>query len=322
MLFLSEKLPIILFAPAKVNLSLHLKGQRDDGYHFLESVTAFCDFADKITLKRLDHTDMNPKQQNDIQFATLCDEITFIGEFSNQLQAEDDFTNQNSVAKILQLLRQYLAQKNIEIPPLNIIIDKKIPPQAGLGGGSADAAALLRWFQEIFPQFELSQLASQIGGDGLACLYSKLGLMQGIGNQFTVLPTNSIKNHSIFLLSPGIGLSTAQVYQQINMNFPEERINFFADTETLSSNALTVFLQNARNDLQASAEKLLPIISEILHLLRSEGKKINSFQFARMSGSGSVCFAFFNTPEGAEQFHQAITAQLPKKFWCRSTQLQ
>ena len=277
--------PATLQAHAKLNLSLHIQAKRVDGYHLLIGFTAFAELADIIKIKIC---------ENIASELPIIDRVRFTGKFA-------DVPNDNSVVRILQSLRTI-----INLPALEIEIEKNIPAGAGLGGGSSDAAAILRHFARHLSRTQILQLARNIGGDGLACFHSKAGMMRGIGDEFIPQSADFLRNASLFLIFPNQSLSTASVYQQVRLAdkiIPHPEIASLAD------------LRACRNDLTASACEKLPIIGKLLTLLVARGKQIPSFEYARMSGSGSVCFALFRDKSGAAEFYHNNREHFGD-YWC------
>ena len=197
--------PYHINAPAKLNLTLHVTGKRSDNYHFLHSEVIFITLCDNLTLTTNDDHD----------------KLTIDGAFGKALA--DTPPAHNLVMTTLASIRQL-----IDFPPLTISLTKNIPIGAGLGGGTADAAALLRFFvaQKALTHQQAITLAKNIGGDGLCCYHACAGVMQGIGDIFTphkdtqYIPAN-IKHADIVILwcgqngsGSGKGLSTAAIYQQ------------------------------------------------------------------------------------------------------------
>ena len=287
--------PAILQAHAKLNLSLHIQAKRADGYHLLESFTAFAELADIIKIKICENiTPPSPPIAPEAPPITPIDNVRFTGKFA-------DVPIDNSVVRILHALRTI-----IKLPPLAIEIEKNIPAGAGLGGGSSDAAAILRHFARHLSRAQILQLARNIGGDGLACFHSEAGMMRGIGDEFILQSADFLCDASLFLIFPNQPLSTASVYQQVrpaNPILPHVEITSLAD------------LRACRNDLTAPACEKLPIIGALLTQLTERGKQIPSFEYARMSGSGSVCFALFRDKNGAAEFYHNNREHFGD-YWC------
>ncbi|MCH9844772.1 MAG: hypothetical protein K0U39_04615 [Alphaproteobacteria bacterium] len=281
-----------LNAYAKLNLTLHVTGKRADNYHLLHSDVIFITLSDSLTLT------FNPKKNGD--------EIIIDGAFSKLLT--DTPLTHNLVMIILASIRQL-----IDFPPLTISLTKNIPIGAGLGGGTADAAALLRFFVE---QGKLSHqqaiaLAKNIGGDGLCCYHACAGLMQGIGDIFTPHEAQHIpakmQHADIVILwcgqFDGHGLSTADIYRQCEIGAP------FNVSDDYWQN-----LQQGRNDLQATAINAMPEISAMLDFLTDFNGDL-----VRMTGSGSAVFAIFLDGITSERLTKMQNSLPPEWFFWHGT---
>lgn len=261
-------------APAKLNLSLKIVGKRDDGYHELESVMTFVNMCDEITIK--------PSEK-------LC--FSILGEFSSQLSNED-----NLVLKAANFLRKYRNQEQLTAA---ILLEKNIPVGAGLGGGSADAAATLIglnkfWGMQLKHE-ELHALAIKLGADVPVCLIKKTCLATGIGDKYTLLKnTNEL---FYILVNPGIHVSTAAMYAKVKSYSPKGK--------AVNKNYIE-HLKVAYNDFEPIATVEYPEIKIVITAL----KKQQGCIFSRMSGSGSTCFAAFTS----ETLQQEALLKLKNKY--------
>ncbi len=275
-------------APAKLNLTLHITGKRADGYHLLDSEVVFANLCDVIIFRAYDGGGGDNNED-------ICQ---FDGEFAYQLtdMARDD----NLIIKILRGLRDVLY-----IPPLYINVTKNIPSGAGLGGGTADAAALLRFFSAEISTQQIATLAQLIGGDGICCYHSQAGLMQGIGEIFTPHPQKiqaELTDMQCVILWPGQGLATKEIYRQYSIG------NADADNQAVGKS----YWQNivaGRNDLQIPAIKLMPEINEMIDFLNGFNEDL-----ARMSGSGSAVFGLFHE-KIIDDVLQEMRQSLPEKWF-------
>lgn len=236
------------FAPAKVNLTLHVTGQREDGYHLLDSLVAFADFGDYLTFES----------------GPLL-EIEVTGPFARGVPPD----NRNLVWQAAELA-QWTGR---------ITLEKNIPHGAGLGGGSADAAAVLRHLKA--PQF-----AVQLGADVPACLASQYRRMQGIGDR--VSPLRGLPPLWAVLVNPNVQVSTPTVFRSLQQKqsppMPVELPPF------KSARELMYWLGEQRNDLERPAIAMAPVIDQVLKELST----LTDISLSRMSGSGSTCFGLFN----------------------------
>ena len=283
-------LPVIsrITAPAKINLCLNVTGRRDDGYHLLDSIVVFAAIGDVL--------DIQPAAQ---------DSITLAGPFAGQVgHAATD----NICARALCDYREAGGR----IGPLAIHIEKHIPVGAGLGGGSADAAALLRWLQAQaktpLAQQTLFDLACNLGADVPACLTGKALRMRGIGDRIEILepaPTGPV-----LLASPGVFLSTAQMFRDLASSRSGKPPP--AVSQTIPA-GLSILDMTARgNDLQGVALSQAPAIGTLLDMMALQDGAIA----AQMTGSGSACFAAFET---AAQCDAAAARLAARGLWAVST---
>ncbi|WCR04243.1 4-(cytidine 5'-diphospho)-2-C-methyl-D-erythritol kinase [Paracoccus saliphilus] len=261
-------------APAKLNLALHVTGRRADGYHLLDSLVCFASIGDEV------HLSPGPLS------------LSIDGPFSEGLASDDDN---------LCLRAAGLAGAEVAIR-----LTKNLPVASGIGGGSADAAAVLRGLLRM--GHELPADLQRLGADVPVCLASTPARMQGIGEQVTPLPT--LPPLYLVLVNPTVALSTPQVFaameQHENPALP--KIPDFA-----TAKALIQWLRGTRNDLEAPARRLAPVIGEVLAALNATGAG-----FARMSGSGATCFGIFDT---ARQAAEAAGILGRHGWWVVATEL-
>ncbi len=301
--------PSRINAPAKINLCLNITGRRADGYHLLDSVVVFPATGDLL----------------EIQHAAE-DRITVGGAFANQVYAPQDHKPQdasgggsNICAKALKAWRAVGGA----VGPLAIHIEKHIPVGAGLGGGSSDAAALLRWLQthtdRPIEDHLLFDLALELGADVPACLVSKPLRMRGIGDVIETLemaPTGPM-----LLASPGVFLSTKSVFTALA---DKDAGQGDAGREDIGSAnwplpadpaGLTMAeIASRGNDLQSEAIAIAPEIGELLQLMAAQDGAVT----AQMTGSGSACFALFETSALCDAATDALKSS---GFWAISTSI-
>jgi 4-diphosphocytidyl-2-C-methyl-D-erythritol kinase len=256
---------ITVVAPAKINLFLRVCGKTDAGYHLLDSAVVFTCFGDHLTIE----------PAND-------DQLIITGEFATGLDSADN--NQ-----VMAALRGFRAAGGV-IGRLLITLEKNIPVGAGLGGGSADAAAVLRAVNDLSSMplgtDALNQLAANLGADVPVCLAGGCQRIAGIGESMT--PIDLDFAGSILLVNPRIPLSTKDVFTR----FTGPKSGFAGSLSNLD----TAGIVGLGNDLTAVAVELAPVINSCLdHLARSKGAIATA-----MSGSGASCFALFNYIDDAE----------------------
>jgi 4-diphosphocytidyl-2-C-methyl-D-erythritol kinase len=283
---------VIEHAPAKINLALHVTGQRADGYHILDSLVTFADRGDVIVIRLADE-----------------DELTLSGRFSVDLPQDEDGKKNNLVKKARDLFRDDLLFRGLPAPPVHIHLEKNLPIASGIGGGSADAAATLRGLARIW-RAPLSDkvradLAMSLGADIPMCLLGKPLIARGIGEDLRQVPT--MPNFSIVLANPLLPVSTPQVFRLLtNKDNPAMDI---CNVGNDMSGWLGI-LGRLRNDLEPPARQILPEIAIISDMLRSAGAKL-----VRMSGSGATCFGIFADPQSASDAEIALSRLRPDWYF-------
>jgi len=266
---------------AKINLALHVRGRRADGYHEIETLFAFVDGGDAITAEFADE-----------------DALAIDGEFGEGLSAGGD----NLVMKVLALLRgRYGAER---VPPLAVTLTKRLPVAAGIGGGSADAAAMARLIRKHFlPELgdaTLARLVSPLGADIAACVASMTCLGVGVGEELSSVPGLSLGGTPVLLVNPRLPVATGPVFAAWD---GIDRGALFTGADARAG------LLGARNDLQRAAIAQCPAITDILLELGALRPWL-----ARMSGSGATCFALFDS--AAERDAAAATlAERHPDWW-------
>ncbi|OAN52149.1 4-(cytidine 5'-diphospho)-2-C-methyl-D-erythritol kinase [Paramagnetospirillum marisnigri] len=274
---------ITVFAPAKVNLSLHVVGKRDDGYHLLDSLVAFAGVGDTL--------DMEPAD-------TLTLDIT--GPTAALIPDEGE----NIVLKAARLL----AEATGTSLGATILLTKRLPVAAGIGGGSADAAATLTglmqlWRVELAPE-RLAALALSIGADVPVCLSGRPTRMRGIGE--VLEPAPPLPPAWLVLVNPMVPLHTPAVFKA--------RTGPFSAAEPLTESpadakALAEALAARRNDLTPPAISIEPVVGEMLAAIAAGPGCL----LARMSGSGATCFGLY--AEEAEARAAAASLQTTHPGW-------
>ena len=267
-------------ARAKVNLALHVVGRRADGYHLLDSLVAFADFGDVVTVEPA---------------PSLSLSIT--GPMAAGLSAGSD----NLVLKAAQMLGSPLGAA--------ITLEKRLPIASGIGGGSADAAATMQALRALWGCAlpDAGQVLA-LGADVPVCLAGQSCRMAGIGDQISPI---ALPPAHLVLVNPGVGLSTAAVFGALlcRDNPPLPPAAPMPDAV-----ALAAYLCHCRNDLEAPALSLVPQIGAVLAAL--QGQK--GCLLARMSGSGATCFGLFASASAAEAAATALRAQ-SGAWWVQAT---
>jgi 4-diphosphocytidyl-2-C-methyl-D-erythritol kinase len=285
--------PIVEAAPAKINLALHVTGRRADGYHELESLVVFADVGDEL-----------------IAVPAERDSLVLEGPFAGSLAGSGD----NLVTRALKTFRQRWPEAVPE--SFAFTLRKNLPVAAGLGGGSADAAALLRFMLaragHPIPLAELSALAAGLGADIPVCLLSRPSEVRGVGE--IIHPLRAFPSLHAVLVNPLVPVPTADVFRAL-----EKRDNppLPALPEPLTRPAqLAIWLEGTRNDLEPPAFALVPRIGEIARRIgRTEGCLL-----ARMSGSGGTVFGLYGSGALAHQAAHDLRSDWPA-YWVAAAPL-
>jgi 4-diphosphocytidyl-2-C-methyl-D-erythritol kinase len=290
-----------ILAPAKINLTLRVTGKREDGYHLLDSLTVFAqDVADKITVIP---TDVIPGGE---QLLTLS------GPFAAGLQNED--MEQNLAFRALRAYERAIGASF----PLHIHIEKNIPMGAGLGGGSSDAAAVIRLLEKthgVLPETERNQLLLSLGADVPVCYYGKPCRFTGIGENIELFLLPPL---FLLLVWPGVQSVTKDVFQAFSSSRPErsgaEGSGHVPLHGRTSFTEIEDYMRNNPNELTAAAVSLNPVIGRALEAVAS----LPACRLSRMSGSGSSVFGIFNSLEEAKAAEILLKNQYPD-WWTAPT---
>ena len=262
------------FAPAKINLTLHVTGRRADGYHLLDSLVVFADIGDRLWF------------EPDTQLS-----LTMTGPFAQGVPTDA----RNLIWRAAELAGQ----------TAHITVEKNLPHGAGIGGGSSDAAAVLR-------HYGISAGAARLGADVPVCLASSAQRMQGIGDILS--PVRDLPALFAVLVNPKVHVATPEVFRALqdtdNAPMPDT-LPDFPDARTFID-----WLAMQRNDLQNAAIASAPAISDALEALTASPRTL----LARMSGSGATCFGLCATFEDA----QAVASQIAvnhRNWWVEPCRL-
>lgn len=258
-------------AYAKINLALHVRRRREDGYHDIETLFAFCEGGDELS-------------------AELSDDVSLhiAGPFSGSLSAGND----NLVLKAADFLKGRFGVT----AGAKIMLDKRLPVASGIGGGSADAAATARLLNHLWDigasEPELATLLAPLGADIPACVYSRTAVGHGTGTDLEFATDSDRAGTPVLLVNPLVSLSTAAVFRAwdgIDRGPVPEK-----------------FIQQGRNDLEPMALALCPEIADVLAKLRASDPLLT-----RMSGSGATCFALFGSAEARDEAQHDIARACP-----------
>ena len=283
------------FAPAKINLFLHVGPVGPDGYHPLCSLMTFADIGDRVSISSADH----PGFEID-------------GPFSAGLQgdAADNL--------VMRATRALLQRARGPQPPFRLLLTKALPLAAGLGGGSSDAGAALKLVRNALglavSDADLCTIAAAMGADGAACFTASPMIAEGRGERLNPAPETPLLD--AVLVNPGVPCPTGAVYRAYDAlgigdaerpSLPDR----FEDAQDAAA-----FLSFCRNDLEAPAVSLVPEVGEALSLLRAEPETL----LARLSGSGATSFALCAGDIEAEGLAARI-ASLRPHWWVRRCRL-
>jgi 4-diphosphocytidyl-2-C-methyl-D-erythritol kinase len=272
-------------APAKINLALHVTGRRADGYHTIESLAVFTRFGDRVETELADG-----------------DQFSVSGRYASAVPPDDS----NLVVKARDALRRAAGLR--QTPPVAIRLEKNLPVASGVGGGSSDAAAVLRglartWGLDI-DDTELARIGLSLGADVPMCLSAKPLIARGIGDELSCVP--DFPALGLVLVNPGVPVSTAEVFDALAKRDNEGLPPL---PRSIDFHSLRNWLEITRNDLEAEALAIQPAIGRALSLLNRAGSG-----FSRMSGSGATCFGLFETGNVAKRAAAEIRGRQPGWF--------
>lgn len=280
-------------APAKVNLTLRVVGQRPDSYHLLESLVVFAGVADRLTLRPGPELALTVRGPN----AAAAGPI-----------------EKNLVTRAARSLAD-------EVPGLRLgrfALTKHLPAAAGIGGGSADAAAALRLLARAnriaLSDRRLLRAAARVGADVPVCVDPRARVMRGIGDKLSA-PLR-VPRWPAVMVNPGVAVPTRDVFAALHRYGWEAQPATQARGVPRGRRAFLDHVQRRANDLEAPALGLAPGISRVLDALRQSP----GCELARMSGSGATCFGLFETPRAAAAAAREIAAAQPN-WWVCATDL-
>lgn len=283
--------PLTLRAPAKLNLFLHVLGRRADGYHTIETLVAFTELADQLTISEA------PNLSLDVA-----------GEFASDTGGNET----NLVMKAALALREVTGVTH----GAQLTLTKNIPVGGGLGGGSADAAAALRGLNRFWAlglnQRELQTIAKTLGADVPMCLQAVPALARGIGDELVPLMQPLPMLYAL-LVHPRVPLLTKDVYAAVEMpaSIPAWR------EETANASAFLASLSSTRNHLQRAAIRVSGHVAEVLLTLETLEPRA---PFVRMTGSGACCYALFAEQSDAQKAANNVHEHHPD-WWTQVTAL-
>ncbi|MBW6523765.1 4-(cytidine 5'-diphospho)-2-C-methyl-D-erythritol kinase [Sphingomonas sp. RHCKR47] len=267
-------------APAKLNLALHVRRRRDDGYHELETLFVFAADGDTVTV------------------TIGAPSLSIIGPFAAGLDAGAD----NLVTRAERAFAREFAVAATHA----ITLDKHLPIASGIGGGSADAAATLRALARLHrvspTDARLFAIAASLGADVPACLLGRAAIGRGKGEALEEI--EGLGDMPALLVNPGVAVSTAAVFARWDG----------CDRGAMADGDAPAAALAGRNDLQPPAVQVAPVIEDVLALLGAQP----GVRLARMSGSGATCFALFADMAARDRAAEAIAAAEPA-WWRLAT---
>lgn len=269
----SAEMTVEELAPAKINLALHVRARRDDGYHELETLFAFLRHGDTVRVA-----------------ASEAASFALTGPFGALLAGEGD----NLVTRAARAFAARFGGG-----PWAITLDKHLPVASGIGGGSADAAATLRALATLAgiatDDPALFAIAETLGADVPACLLGRSAVGTGKGER--LVPVDGVSGVPVLLVNPGVAVSTAAVFSRWDG----------VDRGALGIGNLVERARDGRNDLEAPARAIAPVIGDVLRQLAA----MRGVVLARMSGSGATCFALFDDAAACADAAASIRAAQP-----------
>ncbi|AID28749.1 4-diphosphocytidyl-2-C-methyl-D-erythritol kinase [Mesorhizobium sp. USDA 4775] len=272
-------------AHAKINLALHVTGRRADGYHLIESLAVFTRFGDRVEIALAD-----------------SDDFAVSGRYAPAVPLDAS----NLVLKARDALRREVGSGRT--PPVSIKLEKNLPVASGVGGGSSDAAAVLRGLAQAWaPDMDdagLARIGLSLGADVPMCLAAKPLVARGIGDELSMVPDFSALG--LVLVNPGTPVSTADVFAALSRRDNEPLPPL---PRSIDFHSLRNWLEITRNDLEPAALALQPAIGRALSWLDKAGSG-----FSRMSGSGATCFGLFETGNVAKRAAAEIRSRQPDWF--------
>ncbi|MBL6856374.1 MAG: 4-(cytidine 5'-diphospho)-2-C-methyl-D-erythritol kinase [Rhodobacteraceae bacterium] len=268
-------------AAAKINLALHVIGFNEERYHEIDSLVTFANIGDIIQVR----------PYNSLK-------LSIDGPFASSVPQGAE----NIIIKAAKFLS--LDGK------AHIRLTKNLPVQAGLGGGSADAAATLRSLSKLW-NLPIPNSPEVLGADIPICLLSETAVVQGIGEK--IMPVSIPEKLQIILIKPCTGLSTETVFKTLKEK-NNKKMNPYLGTE--SKYIFKKHIKALRNDLLKPSIELAPIIKDVLSFLNTQ----NGIYFSQMSGSGTTCFGLFENKINALKALSNAKRKFPE-MWCQTAQL-
>jgi 4-diphosphocytidyl-2-C-methyl-D-erythritol kinase len=272
------------FAPAKINLFLHVGAKRADGYHELQSLVVFARIGDELVLEAADELS-----------------LALDGPFAADLASDPD----NLVLKAARML----AAESDFRGGARLALTKNLPVASGIGGGSADAAAALRGLNTLWglglQASDLRRIAERIGSDVPVCVEPRPAWMEGRGEKVRAL--DAIAALPMVLVNPRAAVSTGKIFAALERR---RGTGLSLPPPLIDATELVAYLRSMSNDLEPPARLAAPVIGEVLEALAARPGVF----IARLSGSGATCFALCEDDAAARHAAASIRAQFPQ-WW-------
>lgn len=282
---------VVRLAPAKINLYLHVTGRRADGHHLLDSLVAFAEIADRIEVAEADRLS-----------------LAIDGPFAPALVE----TNDNLVLQAARLLAEAVGRP----AEASIRLSKRLPVAAGIGGGSADAAATLKALMRVWRidrrRVDLPALGAQLGADIPVCLAGQTSYFGGVGAE--VVPAPALPEVGLVLVNPLVPLPTKTVFQHFEGRFTRPARWSGPATD---ARALVRRLAERGNDLTRAAVEAVPVVAEMLARLQAS----EACLLARMSGSGATVFGLYADLLAARRAAASLKRASPS-WWIQATRFR
>lgn len=289
---------VSLPAPAKINLYLHLTGRRADGYHLLDSLTAFASVGDVLRIEESERFSFHV----DGPFAAALTEA----------ERADSKDSSNIAVRAVMGLAEAAGRK----PCVSVHLTKNLPAAAGIGGGSADAAAAVRGLTALWglpsDASYLEGLLRSLGADVPVCFHGRAARLRGTGEILDPVP--ALPAVPVVLVNPLRPCPTKEVFRQTRAFFREPTI---LPDRFENAFSLAAFLKGTENALTEAALQVVPEIATCL----SDLSKAEGCLLSRMSGSGATCFGIFGSEPYALRCAQTLQADQPD-LWVRAGVLQ
>ncbi len=290
---------LIYKSGAKINLFLHILGKRPDGYHDLESLFYFPDIYDEIEISEKVTGDPSSLVPSYAETSRL--QIT--GAFAEKLIGEE---KNNLILKTYSLLKILYSTK---LPDLSFKLKKNLPVAAGIGGGSANAATVLKALNENYKlglsASQLYKIGARLGADVPACIMDRTCFAQGIGDVLS--DVGDFPELNILLVNPLVPVSTAEIFK---MGFAEYSKPLKGNLSFKTTQGLIDFLEGTKNDLEENAKAICPTINDVLNSISQQSGCL----LTRMSGSGATCFGIFESKDKALMAKEIIEKE-HKGWW-------